>query len=114
MDVTIIGTDNMARAIGSRVHAGVHDLTVIGKDAERAEEKGTSSIAVCFSPGSASAIASLVLLVVVALATKSLRRARRSSRSMPSGRTSSTLRRFVVRVPVLSSTSVSMRSRRPV
>ena len=38
MDVTIIGTGNMARAIGSRVHAGGHDLTVVGKDAESAEE----------------------------------------------------------------------------
>ena len=45
----------------------------------RAEEKGTSSIAGCFSPGSASAIASLVLLPVVALATKRLSRFRRSS-----------------------------------
>ena len=38
MDVTIIGTGNMARAIGTRVHAGGHNLTVVGKDAGRAEE----------------------------------------------------------------------------
>ena len=38
MDVTIIGTGNMARAIGSRVRAGGHDLTVVGKDEARAQE----------------------------------------------------------------------------
>ena len=37
MEVTIIGTGNMARGIGSRVIAGGHDLTVVGKDAEKAE-----------------------------------------------------------------------------
>jgi 8-hydroxy-5-deazaflavin:NADPH oxidoreductase len=37
MQVTIIGTGNMARGIGSRVFAGGHDLTVVGKDFERAE-----------------------------------------------------------------------------
>jgi 8-hydroxy-5-deazaflavin:NADPH oxidoreductase len=37
MHVTIIGTGNMARGIGSRVVAGGHDLTVVGKDAEKAE-----------------------------------------------------------------------------
>ena len=37
MQVTIIGTGNMARGIGSRVLAGGHDLTVVGKDSERAE-----------------------------------------------------------------------------
>ncbi len=37
MEVTIIGTGNMARGIGSRVLAGGHDLTVVGKDAGRAE-----------------------------------------------------------------------------
>jgi 8-hydroxy-5-deazaflavin:NADPH oxidoreductase len=37
MDVTIIGTGNMARGIGSRVLAGGHQLTVVGKDSERAE-----------------------------------------------------------------------------
>jgi 8-hydroxy-5-deazaflavin:NADPH oxidoreductase len=41
MDVTIIGTGNMARAIGTRVHAGGHNLTVVGKDAERAQEVAT-------------------------------------------------------------------------
>lgn len=38
MDVTIIGTGNMARGVGSRVLAGGHKLTVVGKDRERAEE----------------------------------------------------------------------------
>src|SRR5215207_6704488 len=37
MQVTIIGTGYMARGIGSRVLAGGHDLTVVGKDFERAE-----------------------------------------------------------------------------
>jgi 8-hydroxy-5-deazaflavin:NADPH oxidoreductase len=37
MDVTIIGTGNMARGIGSRVLAGGHHLTVVGKDSQRAE-----------------------------------------------------------------------------
>jgi 8-hydroxy-5-deazaflavin:NADPH oxidoreductase len=37
MDVTIIGTGNIARGIGSRVIAGGHSLTVVGKDAEKAE-----------------------------------------------------------------------------
>lgn len=38
MDVTIIGTGNMARGIGRRVLDGGHKLTVVGKDRERAEE----------------------------------------------------------------------------
>lgn len=37
MDVTIIGTGNMARGIGSRVLAGGHNLTVVGKNSESAE-----------------------------------------------------------------------------
>jgi 8-hydroxy-5-deazaflavin:NADPH oxidoreductase len=37
MDVTIIGTGNMARGVGSRVLNGGHRLTVVGKDRERAE-----------------------------------------------------------------------------
>ena len=37
MDITIIGTGNMARGIGSRVLAGGHGLTVVGKDSARAE-----------------------------------------------------------------------------
>jgi predicted dinucleotide-binding enzyme len=37
MDVTIIGTGNMARGIGTRVLAGGHNLTVVGKDTPRAE-----------------------------------------------------------------------------
>jgi predicted dinucleotide-binding enzyme len=38
MQVTIIGTGNMARGIGSRAIAGGHDVTVVGKDGESAEE----------------------------------------------------------------------------
>jgi hypothetical protein len=37
MEVTIVGTGNMARGIGSRVLAGGHTLTVVGKDSPRAE-----------------------------------------------------------------------------
>jgi predicted dinucleotide-binding enzyme len=37
MEVTIIGTGNTARGIGSRVVAGGHDLTIVGKHSERAE-----------------------------------------------------------------------------
>jgi len=37
MHVTLIGTGNMARGLGSRVLAGGHDLTVVGKNAQRAE-----------------------------------------------------------------------------
>jgi NADPH-dependent F420 reductase len=37
MNVTIIGTGNMARGIGSRVVAGGHNVTVVGKDSQSAE-----------------------------------------------------------------------------
>jgi 8-hydroxy-5-deazaflavin:NADPH oxidoreductase len=37
MNVTIIGTGNMARGIGSRLVAGGHDVTVLGKDTSDAE-----------------------------------------------------------------------------
>jgi predicted dinucleotide-binding enzyme len=37
MNVTIIGTGNMARGIGSRLVAGGHDLTVLGKKTGDAE-----------------------------------------------------------------------------
>jgi predicted dinucleotide-binding enzyme len=37
MQVTMIGTGNMARGIGSRVLAGGHDLTVVGRDSQQAE-----------------------------------------------------------------------------
>jgi 3-hydroxyisobutyrate dehydrogenase-like beta-hydroxyacid dehydrogenase len=38
MKVTIIGTGNMARGIGTRLVAGGHDLTVLGKELEAAEQ----------------------------------------------------------------------------
>jgi predicted dinucleotide-binding enzyme len=38
MHITIIGTGNMARAIGTRALAGGHELTIVAKDAEHAEE----------------------------------------------------------------------------
>jgi predicted dinucleotide-binding enzyme len=54
MDVTIIGTGNMARAIGSRVLAGGHNLTVVGKDSQRAEavvaDIGAGQVAVAGDP----------------------------------------------------------------
>ncbi|WP_217912705.1 NADPH-dependent F420 reductase [Miltoncostaea marina] len=37
MDVTIIGTGNMARGIGARVVAGGHGLTVLGRERAEAE-----------------------------------------------------------------------------
>jgi len=37
MEVTIVGTGNMARGIGNRVLAGGHGLTVVGKEQERAQ-----------------------------------------------------------------------------
>jgi 8-hydroxy-5-deazaflavin:NADPH oxidoreductase len=38
MNVTIIGTGNMARGIGKRLLAGGHELTVLGKETADAEE----------------------------------------------------------------------------
>jgi 8-hydroxy-5-deazaflavin:NADPH oxidoreductase len=38
MNVTIIGTGNMARAIGGRLLAGGHEVTVLGKERDAAEE----------------------------------------------------------------------------
>jgi predicted dinucleotide-binding enzyme len=38
MNVTIIGTGNMARGIGSRLLAGGHEVTVLGKEKADAEE----------------------------------------------------------------------------
>jgi len=37
MQITLIGTGNVARGIGSRVLAGGHALTVVGNNAQRAE-----------------------------------------------------------------------------
>src|SRR6188768_1187961 len=37
MDVTIIGTGNMARGIATRVLAGGHSLTLLGTTADKAE-----------------------------------------------------------------------------
>lgn len=37
MNVTIIGTGNMARGIGTRLVTGGHDVTVLGKETEDAE-----------------------------------------------------------------------------
>lgn len=40
MHVTIVGTGTMARAIGARVLAGGHELTIAGKEASRATAVG--------------------------------------------------------------------------
>jgi predicted dinucleotide-binding enzyme len=42
MEITIIGTGNMARAIGSRALAGGHSVTVVGKDEQRAQEAASA------------------------------------------------------------------------
>jgi hypothetical protein len=42
VDVTIIGTGNMARAIGARALAGGHGLTLVGKDDGKLEEAVTA------------------------------------------------------------------------
>jgi len=41
MDVTIIGTGNMARGIGTRLVAGGHTVTVLGTEQSKAEELAT-------------------------------------------------------------------------
>jgi 8-hydroxy-5-deazaflavin:NADPH oxidoreductase len=41
MNITIIGTGNMARGIGSRVLAGGNELTIVGKDPSAAEAVAT-------------------------------------------------------------------------
>ena len=38
MDITIIGTGNMARGIATRALAGGHSVTLLGTEAEKAEE----------------------------------------------------------------------------
>jgi 8-hydroxy-5-deazaflavin:NADPH oxidoreductase len=42
MDLSIIGTGNMARAIGTRALAGGHGVTVIGKDDQHAQEAASA------------------------------------------------------------------------
>ena len=42
MDVTIIGTGNMAQGIGTRLVAGGHDVTVLGTDAAKAQALASS------------------------------------------------------------------------
>jgi predicted dinucleotide-binding enzyme len=55
MDLTIIGTGNMARALATRALAGGHSVTVVGKDEEHAQEaasavEGSISTAVTGDP----------------------------------------------------------------
>jgi 8-hydroxy-5-deazaflavin:NADPH oxidoreductase len=42
MDLTIIGTGNMARALATRALAGGHGVTVVGKDEQHAQEAAAS------------------------------------------------------------------------
>jgi len=67
MNVTIIGTGNMARAIGKRLVAGGHDVTVLGKeraDAEAVvEELGADGSARAGASGEAIADDVVVLAV---------------------------------------------------
>lgn len=44
MDVSIIGTGNMARGIGHRLAAGGHAVTVIGRDMEDAHVKSRAYV----------------------------------------------------------------------
>jgi 8-hydroxy-5-deazaflavin:NADPH oxidoreductase len=55
MDLTIIGTGNMARALATRALAGGHSVTVVGKDEEHAQDaasavEGSISTAVTGDP----------------------------------------------------------------
>jgi 8-hydroxy-5-deazaflavin:NADPH oxidoreductase len=55
MDLTIIGTGNMARALATRALAGGHGVTVVGKDEQHAQEaaaavEGSISTAVTGDP----------------------------------------------------------------
>jgi 8-hydroxy-5-deazaflavin:NADPH oxidoreductase len=54
MNVTIVGTGNMARGIGTRVLAGGNDLTIVGKDDATAQEVRTE-LAKAEGDGSVSA-----------------------------------------------------------
>lgn len=56
MNVTIIGTGNMARGIGSRAVAGGHDVVVVGKDEASAQDV-VQQLAGLSGEGSASAAA---------------------------------------------------------
>lgn len=67
MNVTIIGTGNMARGIGKRLVAGGHDVTVLGKEAGDAEavvdDLGTDGSAKAGRSGEAIADDVVVLAV---------------------------------------------------
>jgi 8-hydroxy-5-deazaflavin:NADPH oxidoreductase len=54
MHITIIGTGNMARGIGARALAGGHDVTVVGKDSDRAQE-ALAALGEAGGPGSVQA-----------------------------------------------------------
>jgi 3-hydroxyisobutyrate dehydrogenase-like beta-hydroxyacid dehydrogenase len=43
MNVTIIGTGNMARGIGARLLAGGHEVTVLGKETDAAPPESWSN-----------------------------------------------------------------------
>jgi 8-hydroxy-5-deazaflavin:NADPH oxidoreductase len=67
MHVTIIGTGNMARGLGTRLIAGGHDVTVLGRDTEAAEavvsDIGTNGRATAGRSGDAIAGDVVVLAV---------------------------------------------------
>jgi hypothetical protein len=56
MEVTIIGTGNMARGIGTRAIAGGHDVTVVGQD-EASAQQVVSELAAAAGDGAVSAAA---------------------------------------------------------
>ena len=65
MNVTIIGTGNMARGIGGRLVAGGHDVTVLGKSTDDAEAVA-SDLGGSAKPGrSGDAIADDVVVLAV-------------------------------------------------
>jgi predicted dinucleotide-binding enzyme len=67
MNVTIIGTGNMARGIGARLLAGGHEVTVLGKETDAAEAvvKDLGAIGASSSGRSGDAIADDVVVLAV-------------------------------------------------
>jgi 8-hydroxy-5-deazaflavin:NADPH oxidoreductase len=67
MNVTIIGTGNMARGIGARLLAGGHEVTVLGKETDAAEAvvKDLGAVGAANSGRSGDAIADDVVVLAV-------------------------------------------------
>ena len=55
MKVTIIGTGNMARGIGTRVPAGGHAVTLVGTEEGKAESLATSTMSLAVASGTSGA-----------------------------------------------------------